>query len=97
LGAEYDIQPVDGLTATATLTHVGPQYADAANTKRLDSYNTLDVGARYRTTLNNTQYVWRAAVMNVTNEKYWSGVDDSGTYIYQGEPRTLKLSLTMDF
>jgi outer membrane receptor protein involved in Fe transport len=40
VGAEYDIKPVDGLTATAKVNHTGSQYADAANTKKLDSYTT---------------------------------------------------------
>jgi iron complex outermembrane receptor protein len=48
LGAEYDIKPVDGLTATARVNHSGSQYADAANSKKLDSYTTLDLGLRYR-------------------------------------------------
>lgn len=99
LGAEYDIKPVDGLTATARVNHTGSQYADSANTKKLDSYTTLDLGMRYRMHLNQEQndLVWRVGVTNVTNEKYWSGVDDTGVYLYQGEPRTLKLSVSYDF
>ncbi|VFS25322.1 TonB-dependent siderophore receptor [Enterobacter cancerogenus] len=31
----------------------------------------------------------RAGIDNVTNENYWTSVDDSGTYVTQGEPRTL--------
>lgn len=34
---------------------------------------------------------------NVTNENDWSSVDDSGSYIFQGEPRTLKVSMSYDF
>lgn len=33
LGAEYDIRPIEGLTATARVNHSGTQYADLANTK----------------------------------------------------------------
>lgn len=99
LGAEYDIKPIDGLTATARVNHTGSQYANAANTKKLDSYTTLDLGMRYRMRLNQQQneMVWRVGVDNVTNEKYWSGVEDLGTYIFEGEPRTLKVSMTYDF
>ena len=99
LGAEYDIKQVDGLTATARVNHTGSQYADSANTKKLDSYTTLDLGMRYRMHLNPEQndLVWRVGVTNVTNEKYWSGVDDTGVYLFQGEPRTLKLSVSYDF
>nr|WP_318382656.1 TonB-dependent siderophore receptor [uncultured Enterobacter sp.] len=99
LGAEYDIKPVDGLTATARVNHTGSQYANAANTKKLDSYTTLDLGVRYRMRLNQDQneMIWRVGVDNVTNEKYWSGVEDLGTYIFEGEPRTLKVSMSYDF
>ena len=99
LGAEYDIKPVDGLTATARVNHTGSQYANAANTKKMDSYTTLDLGVRYRTRLNQQQneMVWRVGVDNVTNEKYWASIEDYGTYIFQGEPRTLKVSMSYDF
>jgi TonB-dependent siderophore receptor len=99
LGAEYDIKPVDGLTATARVNHTGSQYADAANTKKLSGYTTLDLGVRYRMRLNADQneMVWRVGMDNVTNKQYWSGIDDTGTYLFQGEPRTVKVSMTYDF
>jgi len=99
LGAEYDIKPVDGLTATARVNHSGSQYANAANTKKLDDYTTLDLGVRYRMHLNQEKndMVVRVGVDNVTNEKYWSGVEDNGTYIFEGEPRTVKVSMSYDF
>lgn len=99
VGAEYDIKPVEGLTATARLRHSGSQYADAANSKKLDSYTTLDLGVRYRQRLNQNRHemVWRVGVDNVTNEKYWSGVEDTGTYLFQGDPRTVKVSVSYEF
>jgi iron complex outermembrane receptor protein len=33
----------------------------------------------------------------VTNENYWSGIDDTGTYLFEGEPRTVKVSMSYDF
>ena len=67
---------MEGLTATARVNHSGSQYADAANTKKLDSYTTLDLGLRYRMRLNADQneMIWRVGVTNVINEKYWSGM-----------------------
>lgn len=99
LGAEYDIKPIDGLTATARVNYTGSQYANNANTKKLDSYTTLDLGMRYRMHLNaeKNEMVWRVGVDNVTNEKYWASVEDNGTYIYQGEARALKVSMSYDF
>ncbi|WP_455864947.1 TonB-dependent receptor [Pantoea agglomerans] len=97
LSAEYDIKPIEGLTALARVTHSGSQYADEANTKKLDSYTTLDLGMRYRMKVQQNDLTWRLGVENVTNERYWSGVESYGTYIYQGDPRELKLSLSYDF
>ena len=99
LGAEYDIKPIDGLTATARVNHSGTQYADLANTKKLDSYTTLDLGMRYRFAVNHNenQMTLRAGIDNVTNENYWASVDDSGTYLTQGEPRTFKVSVGYEF
>jgi iron complex outermembrane receptor protein len=99
MGAEYDIKPVEGLTATARVNHTGSQYANNANTKKLDSYTTLDLGMRYRMRLNQNlnEMTWRVGVDNVTNEKYWASVEDNGSYIFQGEPRTLKVSMSYDF
>lgn len=97
LGAEYDIQPVEGLTATALVNNTGAQYANTANSKKLDSYTTLDLGLRYSMKMNQNDMVWRVGVDNVTNENYWAAVDTSGTYITQGEPRTLKVSMSYDF
>ncbi|SNY62526.1 Outer membrane receptor for ferric coprogen and ferric-rhodotorulic acid [Enterobacter sp. CC120223-11] len=81
------------------MNHTGSQYADAANTKKLESYTTLDLGVRYRMRVNadRNDMVWRVGVDNVTNEKYWSGVESYGTYIFQGEPRTVKVSMSYDF
>jgi len=39
----------------------------------------------------------RAGIENVTDENYWSSVDDSGTYLFQGEPRTFKVSVGYEF
>ena len=97
LGAEYDIQPIEGLTATALINHSGAQYANSANSKKLDSYTTLDLGVRYSMKVNQNDMVWRVGVDNVTNEKYWSNVSASGWYVYQGDPRTLKVSMSYDF
>ncbi|MCG7364686.1 TonB-dependent siderophore receptor [Pantoea sp. ACRSH] len=97
LGAEYDIRPVEGLTATAQLQRTGSQWADAANSKKVDSYTTLDLGMRYRMKVRENDLVWRVGLDNVTNEKYWSSVDDTGTYLFRGDGRTLKAGVSYDF
>ncbi len=89
---------MEGLTATARVNHSGSQYADAANTK-LDSYTTLDLGLRYRMRLNADQneMIWRVRVTSWRPTKYWSGIDDTGTYQFEGDPRTVRVSMSYDF
>ncbi len=41
-------RPVDALRLDATYRHVGRTWLDAANTRRSDSYDTLDVGASWQ-------------------------------------------------
>ncbi len=45
----------------------------------------LDLGVRYRLALNQNQnqMVLRAGWITTT-ENYWSGIDDTGTYLFQG-------------
>ncbi|KFX06098.1 TonB-dependent receptor [Pectobacterium betavasculorum] len=97
LGSEYDIKSVEGLTLSGTAIRSGSQYANNSNTMKLKPWTRLDLGARYSMPMNDHTLVWRANVENVTNEKYWSSVNDSGAYLYQGDPRSLKLSMSIDF
>ncbi|WP_411704478.1 TonB-dependent receptor [Edaphovirga cremea] len=96
-GAEWDIPGVEGLTANGTVIRSGSQYGNEANTLKLDPWTRLDLGARYTMSLDDHKLVWRANVENVTNENYWSSVEETGTYIAQGNPRELKLSVGVDF
>ncbi|CNB65039.1 ferrichrome receptor protein [Yersinia frederiksenii] len=96
-GGEYDIPVVEGLTATGTVVRSGSQYANEANTLKLKPWTRLDLGVRYTMPMKDSTLTWRANVENVTNERYWESVEDSGTYLYQGDPRALKLSVSMDF
>ncbi|WP_145592032.1 TonB-dependent receptor [Yersinia rochesterensis] len=96
-GGEYDIPTVEGLTATGTVVRSGSQYANEANTLKLKPWTRLDLGVRYTMPMKDSTLIWRANVENVTNERYWESVEDAGVYMYQGDPRALKLSVSMDF
>ncbi|MGL9774934.1 MAG: hypothetical protein ACR5LG_15830 [Sodalis sp. (in: enterobacteria)] len=50
---------------------------------------------RYDMQLPKNNIVWRANVENVTNENYWVSASDG--YLTQGDPRSLKLSMTVNF
>lgn len=95
LGAEWDVPWLKGLTLTGTLVHTGEQYINAANTQSLPDWTRIDIGARYATEVAGRKTVFRAAVQNVTAEKYWSSVASFGTF-YLGAPRTYRLSMSVD-
>ncbi|OWT60228.1 TonB-dependent siderophore receptor [Candidimonas nitroreducens] len=96
LGLEWDVPALSGLTLSGRLVHSGPQYADQANTQRLPAWNRLDLGAKYATRLFGKHVVYRASISNVTDRRYWSSVTSWGGLAI-GEPRTVRLSMQMDF
>ncbi len=96
LVGEWDTPFVDGLTLSGTVTHTSKQFVDTANTQTIPDWTTLDIGARYKTELYGTPVTVRATVQNVTDEKYWSGVNQ-WRFVSLGAPRTALLSVTADF
>ena len=95
LGAEWDTWFAPGLTLNARAVYTGKQYVDQANNLSIPQWTRFDIGARYRTVLNDTPVVLRANVENLFDKAYW-GSSNSG-YLYVGAPRTLLLSATVDF
>ncbi|OZI61676.1 TonB-dependent siderophore receptor [Bordetella genomosp. 11] len=95
LSTEWDLPWVPGLTLQGRVTHAGSQYLDTANTQKVKPWTTLDLGARYAMKIERHDVVWRLGVENVTNKRYWSSAN--GGYLIQGDPRTVKLSVAVDF
>ncbi|MBN3857219.1 TonB-dependent siderophore receptor [Paraburkholderia sp. Ac-20340] len=95
LGAEYDLPWVPGLTFSARYTHTGPQYLNTTNTLSIKAWDTVDMGARYKTNLFGRDTTFRADVFNLTNKAYWSST--TGGYLTMGAPRTVLFSMTTDF
>lgn len=98
LNVEWDLPFVPGLSVTGRATHTGQQWADSANTLRLPSWTTFDLGARYVLAAGDTPVTLRFGVDNVANKRYWaSAFDTFSTALLQGAPRTVKASLSADF
>ena len=97
LGTEWDLPGLQGVTVSGKLIHTSHQYYDEANTMKLPSWSRLDLGVQYVMPLDNTRLTWRAGLENVTNKKYWETVGQTNGYLTQGDPRTLKLSMSVDF
>lgn len=95
LGAEWDLEAVQGLTLTGNLTSISKQYLSADNTLSVPGYTLVDLGARYRTQLGERSLTWRLSVNNLTNKTYWAKPHYSTLGL--GAPRTVMLSATMGF
>lgn len=96
LGAEWDTPWVEGLTLTALGIHSSSQYLDAANQLKIPQWTRYDLGARYSTRVLSKDVMLRASLENVENRAYWAGVFNDG-YATVSEPRTVKLSASIDF
>ncbi|WLI37560.1 TonB-dependent receptor [Pseudomonas hefeiensis] len=100
LGAEWDVPTVQGLTLTSRVIHSSSQYLDQSNTKEIDSWERLDVGARYAFKVDQKNITLRANIENVADKRYWSSAgasDDSEGGLTLATPRTYLLSATVDF
>ncbi|MBF4991359.1 TonB-dependent receptor [Methylophilus sp. QUAN] len=96
LFTDYQMLAVPGVTLSAGMRYVGDRYLEARNIHRMDSYTLFDLGARYQTKLNDHRVTMRAAIQNLTNEKYWQTHGD-WNFLTQGEPRIFKVSAQVDF
>lgn len=95
LGIEWDVPVIENLTFTSNATSVQKSYLDTANTLSVPGYTIFDLGARYKTSFNETPMIFRANVSNLTNKAYWA--KPYYTSLGLGAPRTFMLSATVDF
>lgn len=102
---EYNLPWVAGLVVVFDWQYSARRPGNDTNTTFAASYNTFDLGARYRTQLMGKTTTWRLALNNVTDERYWSTVAPSnitGTNLgnmvaHIGAPRTVAASMAIDF
>lgn len=95
LGLEYDLPFAPGLTAIARGVYTSASYVSSDNTQKVSAWATLDIGARYRTTVAKTPIVLRANVTNLLDSNYW--IANPTGYVISGMPRMAWLSLQADF
>ncbi|MET4898292.1 TonB-dependent receptor [Sphingomonadaceae bacterium jetA1] len=95
LGADWDVPLLAGLNVNAAAVHTASQFVDAANRQTLPAWTRFDLGVRQAVALGRQRMTLRAAVTNVTDRHYWTGVASFGTF-FQGAPRTISLSAAFD-
>lgn len=94
-GGDWDLPGAPRWTADGRVIRTGSQYVDGANQFEIDGWTRVDLGLQYRMPAGNQTVVWRARVENVADSDYWASAQ--GGYLTQGDPRTFKLSATVDF
>ncbi|WP_404821299.1 TonB-dependent siderophore receptor [Pseudomonas huaxiensis] len=97
LGAEWDVPGIEGAAVSGRLLRTGGEYVNAANTLSIPAWTRVDLGARYGFKADDKYITLRANVENVANKAYWASASTANNYLTQGEPRTLKVSATVDF
>lgn len=97
VGADWDVPGLEGAALNARLLRTGGQYVNAQNTLDIPAWTRVDLGARYRFKMEDKEITLRANVENVANKAYWAAASTASNYLTQGEPRTLKVSATVDF
>ncbi|MFZ5933465.1 TonB-dependent siderophore receptor [Pseudomonas sp. HS6-2] len=98
LHAEYSL-PVPGLALLGGARYSASKYASQAGNVEVGGYAVFDIGSRYRTQLGGYDTVLRLTVDNVFDKRYWRDVGDylGDNYLFQGAPRTARLSASVSF
>lgn len=95
LGLEWNLPAMRELTLIGQANYMSEQYIDPQNTQSLSAQTIFDLGARYNSTIADTNVVWRLNVNNLTDEDYWTSTHYATLAL--GAPRTVMLSATADF
>jgi iron complex outermembrane receptor protein len=93
--AEYAPQALPGFAINAAYIYTGEQFYDVENQRPIDAWNRLDLGMRYAFEVGGGRYTARANIENLTGESYWQSA--SRGFLTRGAPRTVRLSLEMNF
>lgn len=100
LFADYKIAALPGLAVNALATFESSKTATADGSVELPSAWQLDAGLAYTQRSAGKSTLWRLNVENLTNRNYWREApttDWGGIYLFPATPRTLRLSVTLDF
>jgi len=98
LHAEYSL-PLPGLALLGGARYSASKYASQAGKVEVGGYTVYDIGSRYRTRIGGYDTTLRLTVDNVFDKRYWREVGDylGDNYLFQGAPRTARLSASVNF
>ncbi|WP_454731425.1 MULTISPECIES: TonB-dependent siderophore receptor [Cupriavidus] len=92
---EYDTPFLRGLTLSAGAKITGDMYVNSANTQKVPSYTTVDLGARYLTKVAGKAVTLRAGVNNVADKRFWTTTYDG--FVLPGASRTFLANASVQF
>ena len=88
--------PIQGLGVGGRVVYTGTQWSDSTNKIRVPSWHRFDLNARYATQIATYPVRFNAAIENVADKKYWSGIFGDG-FVMPSTPRTFRVSATVAF
>jgi len=96
--AEYSL-PLPGLALLGGARYSASKYASQAGNVEVGGYTVYDIGSRYRTRIGGHDTTLRLTVDNVFDKRYWRDAGDylGDNYLFQGAPRTARLSASVNF
>lgn len=99
LQADYSLPGVPGLALLGGARYSASKYANQAGTVAVGGYAVFDIGSRYRTRIGGYDTVLRLTVDNVFDRRYWRDAGEylGDGYLFQGAPRTARVSAAVSF
>lgn len=95
LGLEVIPPFLRAATVTGRVVQTGRQYLDTTNRQRLSDWTRFDLGLRYILVADEHPVTLRVSAENIDNRRYWTSA--FGGYLLQGQPRTVKASVTVEY
>ncbi|HWK54124.1 MAG TPA: TonB-dependent receptor [Hyphomicrobiales bacterium] len=100
IGGEWDTPFMEGVTLTGRLTHTGNIVAlNRRPDLTIPSWTQVDIGARYSLAgpWNDKPIALRFDIDNVFDTNYWKASHPTAGNLMKSDPRTFRLSATVDF
>lgn len=99
LQADYSVPGVAGLALLGGVRYSASKYANYAGTVEAGGYTVFDIGSRYRTRIAGYDTVLRLTVDNLFDRRYWRDAGEylGDGYLFQGAPRTARVSASVNF
>ena len=91
----YRVPQVQGLRLRADFKYTGSTMLRPANDVKTSGYTIVNVGASYETRLGGYDTIFRAAITNLADKRYWEF--QYADYVKPGYPRALALGMTLKF